>query len=280
MKIFQFFEQRKKLLLFGSSESAAYKSRYPAHALNYFQPAEKLPILSSIKDIGYEVISQFYVGVLQPVLSMRSKRFGGKFIRHYIDKKMKKTLFDFIARYISLTEEEENAILSLNIFRAVKKRTILLKEGQSSNESYFVLKGCIRTYYMIDGEEKTTAFYTEMEALTPNCVINNTPSEYFISCVEDCILTVSTTEMEAEINTKFPKFEIMCRKLAEEMLTKQKMEFDEFKTSSPEQRYLNLLEKRPDLIQRVPQQQLSSYLGIKPQSLSRLRARITEKDRG
>ncbi len=193
---------------------------------------------------------------------------------------MKDILFDFIAKYISLTDEEKNAILSLNLFRSVKKKAILLKEGQNSNESYFVLKGCIRTYYIIDGEEKTTSFYTEMEALTPHCVINKAPSEYFISCVEDCILTVSNTDMEAEINSKFPKFEIMCRKLAEEMLAKQQMDFDEFKTSSPEERYLNLLQKRPDLIQRVPQLQLASYLGIKPQSLSRLRARIVEKDNG
>lgn len=190
---------------------------------------------------------------------------------------MQKTLFDFIAKYITLTEEEKNALLSLNLFRSEKKGTILLKEGQKSLNSYFVLKGCIRVYYLIDGEEKTTAFYTEMDALTPHCVMNQAPSEYFISCVEDSILTVSNADMEAEINSKFPKFEIMCRVLSQELLAKQQIDFDEFKTSSPEQRYLNLLQKRPDLLQRVPQHQLASYLGIKPQSLSRLRTRILEK---
>nr|MBP9195448.1 Crp/Fnr family transcriptional regulator [Saprospiraceae bacterium] len=78
----------------------------------------------------------------------------------------------------------------------------------------------------------------------------------------------------------FPKFEIMCRKLSEELLAKERLEFDEFRTSSPEQRYLSLLEKRQDLIQRVPQHQLASYLGITPQSLSRLRARILERSKG
>lgn len=190
---------------------------------------------------------------------------------------MQDILFDFIAKYVSLTEEEKNAILSLDIFRSVKKGTILLKEGQKSKESYFVLKGCIRTYYVLDSEERTTAFYTEMEVLTPPCVINKGPSEYFISCVEDCIITVSNADMEVEVNSKFPKFEIVCRKLSEELLAQQRLDFDDFKTSSPEQRYLNLIQKRPDLIQRVPQHQLASYLGIKPQSLSRLRARILEK---
>ena len=190
---------------------------------------------------------------------------------------MKNILFDFISKYISLTEYEKNALLSLDLFRSVKKGTTLLKEGQKSKESYFVLKGCIRTYYIIDGDEKTTAFYTEMEALTPPCVISKTPSEYYISCIEDSILLISNSDMEVEINNKFPKFDIMCRVFSEELLAKERIDFDEFKTSSPEQRYLNLIQKRPDLIQRVPQHQLASYLGIKPQSLSRLRARILEK---
>ena len=193
---------------------------------------------------------------------------------------MQNLLFDFISRYVSLNEDEKNAIVSLDIFRSVKKGTTLLKEGQNSKESFFVLKGGIRTYYIIDGEEKTTAFYTEMEALTPPCVISKTPSEYYVSCMEDTILLVSNSDMEVEVNSKFPKFDIMCRLLSEELLAKQRIDFDEFKTSSPEQRYLNLLQNRPDLIQRVPQHQLASYLGIKPQSLSRLRARITEKDKG
>jgi CRP-like cAMP-binding protein len=192
---------------------------------------------------------------------------------------MKNILFDFISKYVSLTEDEKNAIAPLDIFRSVKKGTTLLKEGQISKDSYFILKGCIRTYYVLEGEEKTTAFYTEMEVLTPSCVISKTPSEYYISCIEDTILTVSNSDMEVEINTKFPKFENLCRILSEELLAKQQMDFDEFKTSSPEQRYLNLLEKRPDLVQRVPQHQLASFLGITPQSLSRLRARILEKSK-
>lgn len=190
---------------------------------------------------------------------------------------MQDLLFNFISKYISLTEEEKNAIIALDLFHSVKKGTTLLKEGQHSKNSYFVLKGCIRTYYIIDGEEKTTAFFTEMDAFTPHCVISNAPSEYFVSCVEDSIITISNADMEVEMNGKFPKFELMCRKLSEELLAKQRIDFDEFRTSSPEQRYLSLLQKRPDLIQRVPQHQLASFLGIKPQSLSRLRARITEK---
>lgn len=125
--------------------------------------------------------------------------------------------------------------------------------------------------------KKTTAFYTELEGITPHCVLTKEPSEYYVTCVEDCILSVANPDMEVEIFTKFPKFEKMCMVLSEELLVKQQIDFDAFKTSSPEQRYLNLLEKRPDLIQRVPQHQLASFLGITPQSLSRLRARLQKK---
>jgi CRP-like cAMP-binding protein len=192
---------------------------------------------------------------------------------------MHNLLFDFISKYISLSEDEKKAIVTLDVFRSVKKGTVLLKQGQKSMEGYFVLKGCIRTYYIIDGEEKTTAFYTEMEGHTPNCVVSKEPSEYYIATTEDSIISTSNPDMEAEMFQQFPKFETLCRVLSEELLAKQQINFDDFKTSSPEQRYLNLLQKRPDLIQRVPQHQLASYLGVKPQSLSRLRARILGKSK-
>ncbi|MGB0403237.1 MAG: Crp/Fnr family transcriptional regulator [Salibacteraceae bacterium] len=192
---------------------------------------------------------------------------------------MQDLLFDFISKYVSLNDDEKNAIVALDIFKPIKKGTILLSEGQLSSNGYFVLKGCIRVYYVIEGEEKTTAFYTEMERLTPTCVISKKASEYYISASEDSIVAVSDPDMEAEIFEKFPKFETLCRVLSEDLLVKQQINFDDYKTSSPEKRYLNILEKRPDLIQRVPQHQLASYLGIKPQSLSRLRSRITEKSK-
>lgn len=192
---------------------------------------------------------------------------------------MENLLFNFISNYITLTEEEKEAIVALDIFRSVKKGTVLLKEGQKTNEGYFVLKGCMRAYYIIEGEEKTTDFYTEMEGVTPNCVVTKTPSDYYIATTEDSIISISNPDMEEEIFEKFPKFQKLCMILSEELLAKQQINFDEFKTSSPEQRYLTLLEKRPNLVQRVPQHQLASYLGIKPQSLSRLRARIIEKSK-
>ncbi|MFX3626100.1 MAG: Crp/Fnr family transcriptional regulator [bacterium] len=183
-------------------------------------------------------------------------------------------LFDFIARYMELVEEEKQAITDLAIFKSFKKGTVLVKEGEYSIDNYFVLEGCIRSYYVIDGEEKTNAFYTESESFAPLCSVNKQPSEYYVACVEDCLLAVANANMEAIIFEKFPRFETLCRILSEELLAKNQTSFDDFKNSTPEQRYLSLLKNRPDLIKRVPQHQIASYLGITRESLSRIRRRL------
>jgi len=61
-------------------------------------------------------------------------------------------LFDYISKYIHLDENEKNAIASLDIFHTTKKGQLLLKQGELSNQGYFVLKGCIRSYYIVEGE--------------------------------------------------------------------------------------------------------------------------------
>ncbi len=193
---------------------------------------------------------------------------------------MENELFDFIARYMPLTEPEKQVIIDLALFKRFEKGAVLVREGELSNSNYFVVRGCLRTYYMIEGEERTTAFYTELQNLAPLAMVNKTRSDHYIACVEDSLLLVSTPDMEQLVNEQFPRFEILCRLLLETLLAQNQASFDQFKTSSPERRYLHMLNTRPDLVQRVPQHQLASYLGIKPQSLSRIRARITEKDKG
>lgn len=176
-----------------------------------------------------------------------------------------------------LKEDEKAALLELSVFKSFKKGTVLLSEGQMAKEGYFVLKGCIRVYYNVDGEERTTEFYTEAEALSPTSLIHGQPSAYYIACVEDCILIATTPDTEAIMFEKFPRFETLCRILSEKLLAKSQASFDEFKLLSPEQRYINLLDNRPMLLQRVPQRLMASYLGITPQSLSRMRGRLARK---
>lgn len=184
----------------------------------------------------------------------------------------------YISRFMHLSEAEAQVILGNMKYRVFKKGDILLREGQVSNLCYFTLKGCVRQYYLVDGEEKTTNFYTEGQPIAPNeGSFKALPSKCYLACVEDSVLTVGTPEDQVQLFEKYPQFEVACRIAIDEELGKSQDSFAAFMIRSPEERYLHLLETRPELLDRVPQYQLASYLGIKPESLSRIRKRIMKR---
>ncbi|WP_067149464.1 Crp/Fnr family transcriptional regulator [Pseudotamlana agarivorans] len=187
---------------------------------------------------------------------------------------MESKILKYLSKYTSITKELENAVNESAFFKTYKKGTILLKEGSFSNECYFILDGCIRSYFLKDGEEKTIEFYTEEDVVTPANYGKSTPSRYYLECIEDTVVNVGNPTIENEMYQKYPQLESLSRVIAEVILTKQQESFTEFKTSTPEERYLNLLKTKPDLLQRVSQYQIASYLGITPESLSRIRKRI------
>ena len=187
---------------------------------------------------------------------------------------MENEIYEYLSKYIPITEELEEELSKIEFIKRFGIGTILLEEGKISNECFFIIKGCIRSYYLKDGEEKTTEFYTEEQAVIPSAYGNKIPSEYYLECIEDTIAGVGTPELETEIYQKFPQLESLNRALGEAIMAKTQNTFAEYKMASPEERYLTLLKNRPDLVQRAPQHQIANYLGIKPESLSRIRKRI------
>ncbi len=180
---------------------------------------------------------------------------------------------------MSLSEDEEQAIRANTSIRSYEKGTVLLEQGQIAQECYFVLEGCVRQYHIEEGTEKTTFFYTEeqwVDSFESN--INQVPSQHYFSCVEDSILVLGNQNKGDELLEQFPKFEKIYRKILEKDLSEQQQMMASYITDSPEQRYLKLLQNRPSLIQRVPQYQLASYLGVQPESLSRIKKRIVQKN--
>jgi len=186
---------------------------------------------------------------------------------------MDNEILKYLSKYIPVTKELEEEISKIDFIRKFRKGEILLEAGKMSNECYFIIKGCIRSFYLKDGEEKTTEFFTEEQAVVPSAYGKKTPSEYYLECIEDTIAGVGTPEIEAEMYQKFPLIESLNRALGEAIMAKYQDTLAEFKMTSPEERYLAMLKNRPDLIQRAPQHQIASYLGIKPESLSRIRKR-------
>ena len=192
---------------------------------------------------------------------------------------MQGALAQYLASYVELTSDLEEALTECALIRHFPKDTILLMEGQISNECFFVFSGCIRSYYHEDGEEFTTGFYTEGQSATPPCYSKNVPSKLNYECLEDTIATVGTPGLEADMYRKYPQLESFSRKLYDIMIANYQEELVDYKHSSPEQRYLRLLATRPDLFQRAPLHQIASYLGMKPESLSRIRKRLHLKSK-
>lgn len=190
---------------------------------------------------------------------------------------MKEKLLKYLSKYTVVTAELEEAIAKTTLIQEFKKGSMLLQAGSISRECYFVLKGCIRSYILKEGEEKTIEFYTEEQTVLPSSYGKNTPSEHYLECLEESIVSVGNPSLEQEAFQAYPVLATLSRAIGEVVLTQQQDAFADFRTSKPEERYLKLLENRPDLIQRVPNYQIASYLGIKPESLSRIRKRIVTK---
>lgn len=183
-----------------------------------------------------------------------------------------------IGRYIELTSKEADLLREGIPIKSFTKGALLLKEGQIANASYFVLEGCVRQYYLLDGEEKTTAFFVEEDNIASiQSYRNQKPSSHYLECLEDTTVAALTLQAEADLCAQIPSFERLCRMSMEEDYGETREQHAKFVTSSPEERYKVLLSERPDLLQRVPQYQLASYLGIKPESLSRIRKRIAKQ---
>jgi CRP-like cAMP-binding protein len=191
---------------------------------------------------------------------------------------MNHKLLNYFQRIMPLSREEIEAIVETMTVKQYKKGTILLEEGQVSTEVYFVLEGCVRQYYLVDGDEKTNNFFTEEQwVISMNSFSQNNPSSHYLDCCMDSTLVVGNREKEEALYKRFPKFETVSRKVMEQVFAEQQEIMSSYTTDTAEQRYVKLLKSRPDLFQKIPQYQIASYIGVKPESLSRIRKRLLQK---
>lgn len=184
----------------------------------------------------------------------------------------------FMAQFGELTAEEQLQIANNLIVEAYPKGKLLVKAGDVCRYCYFVLEGCLRQYKLADDTEVTIQFYTEREAAVDfNSYVNQVKSESYLVCLEDTIVIEGNLEQETDMYERFPKLQQITRAMMEQDFGKMQEQFSRFIASNAEERYVYLLNNRPDLLQRVPLQYLASYIGVTPESLSRIRKRIQSR---
>ena len=188
-------------------------------------------------------------------------------------------MIDFmISNFEAISLDDARTLFGFSQIKTFAQGDFLMKEGQIQKGCFFVIQGCVREYYLIDGEERTTAFYTDMQTVTSVAGSKSkSPVRFYLECLEDTATTFLSIESEMEMYRQFPWAESLCRVGAEEIMSEYQNALAAYMLSTPEERYLGLLETRSELLNRVPQYQLASYLGVKPESLSRIRKRISTR---
>lgn len=185
---------------------------------------------------------------------------------------------NFLEKFDQLRADEISGLEKALTVKRIAGNTLLVRQGEICNECFFVLKGCLRKYVLTeDGTEKTTAFYTEEQAVSFfSAYASGKRSEAFLYSLEDSILLVGDLEQNAVLFKEFPVLEKITQSMIEEDFGKMQDNYERFIVSSPEERYLNLLKERPGLFQRVSLYLIASYLGMTPESLSRIRKRVAK----
>jgi len=184
-----------------------------------------------------------------------------------------------IDRFIQLSDDEWAMMLPYLKERKLAKHEHFATEGKRATEVGLLIEGDMRHYYTRDGEEKTTYFYFEGHFVSSYIsAITNTPSQLTIEAMTDCTLLVFQYADLKKLYEKSHTWERFGRLIAEYLAIGLEERMTGLLMLSPEERYVQLLESnKQKIIERIPQHYISSYLGITPVSLSRIRQRMMKK---
>lgn len=179
---------------------------------------------------------------------------------------------------LPLTEKELEKLVNNFEPRVVPKKTTLVQAGKAADEIYYVRSGCIRLYYLKEGTDISAYFFTEkMFAGAYDSFITQLPSRHYLEAIEDCDIVCISYQKFQRLLHEHPQLNELIRKILEERFVDLHNLFTSQILDSPEERYRNLLAQRPELLNRIPQHQLATFLGVTPVSLSRIRNRISKK---
>jgi len=184
-------------------------------------------------------------------------------------------LLNNVRSVVSLSPEEESAMKDSFVFKKVTRKEQLLSEGEVCNSIWFIYQGYFRLYYNTDGNENTFQFFSPNSWYTDyNSLLSSAPTIENLQALKSGEVLVIDKNNLNLLYQNYAGIEKLGRIMAERAFLSvynlNKMRSNE----EIEQRYLNLIKTRPDIIENIPQHYIASYLGVKPESLSRIRKRI------
>jgi CRP-like cAMP-binding protein len=182
----------------------------------------------------------------------------------------------YVRRCIQPTEEEMDYFVRQFRYKKFEKKVHLLQKGEVCDFEGFILKGCIRSYYIdVNGFEVTLNFSVEDWWVGDVASFHDkTPSQIFFETLEPTELLLLSLEKKEELLARYPKFERMYRLMMQRSLAVMADRLFATIAKPAQERYIDFLERYPQIPQRVPQHYIASYLGVSPEFLSKIRSRM------
>ncbi|MBP7399809.1 MAG: Crp/Fnr family transcriptional regulator [Chitinophagales bacterium] len=186
---------------------------------------------------------------------------------------------NYINRCIVIDDDERNLYHSLLEKLKVKKKTYLLEAGQICKYEWYVIKGCVRIYYIDDnGFDVNLMFAVEDWWLSDlQSYMEEKPSRLFIQALEDSVLWRMTKKNKEKVFDEIPKFERMFRIMLQRSNIAMQYRLLQTYTQTAEERYKEFIRRYPKIPQRIPQHHIASFLGMSPEFLSKIRNKKTKK---
>lgn len=192
---------------------------------------------------------------------------------------MENRLIRHLTQHITLTESEQERLLSKTSTQILKKKELLLEAGKICENQHFIVKGCFRLFIINEkGTEQTLQFGIEDWWITDYMSFSTQkPSYFYIQAIEKSeIITISKTQLE-ELYKEIPQLERYFRIVLQKAFAASQMRIMFLFTMSAEERYHHFNNVVPDFVNRVPQYMVASYLDFSAELLSKIRAGLNPK---
>lgn len=188
-------------------------------------------------------------------------------------------ILDNISKHVTLTPEEQAFFLSKTETKHYKAKTILQHAGQVCKEGYFVNSGLLRSFNINDNiVEHVMSFACEGWWISDMySLLSQKPGTLFIEVLEDAEVVVLTKENQEQLYLEIPKLERFFRILTENSLVSNQERLMDNLSLTAEERFEKFCSKYPTLIQKVPQKQIASYIGVTPEFFSKMKSRLLRK---